>query len=100
MERDTQSETNIADQRGEQFNMTYKRYSIKTIPVNFLESESMRDSINKAIRRIESSIDREEGIDNTYSEFVNLVIGKLDKRFPIINDVSRPQKGLYLPELA
>ncbi len=82
---------------GDQFNMTYKRYSIKTIPVDFLESKSMRESINEAIRRIESSIDREEGIDNTYSEFVNLVIGELDKKFPIINGVSRPKKGLYKP---
>ncbi len=81
VEMDTESETNIDDQIqiGDQFNMTYKRYSIKTIPVDFLESESMRKSINEAIRRIESSIDREEGIDNTYSEFVNLVIGELDK---------------------
>ncbi len=74
-----------------------ERFVIKSVPDDFLEGNLQR--VQETIARIEQSIADEQGVNETYDEFVNLIVSEMKEKFPLCrNSVKKyKSKSMYKP---
>ena len=60
-----------------------RKFKVKEIPENFLKDESVIHRINETLHNIQESIDRKEGADVAYRQFINLMIPEMEEKLEV-----------------
>ena len=60
-----------------------RKFKVKEIPENFLNDESVLHRINETLHNIQESIDRKEGADVAYRQFINLMIPEMEEKLEV-----------------
>ena len=60
-----------------------RKFKVKEIPENFLNDEIVIHRINETLHNIQESIDRKEGADVAYRQFINLMIPEMEEKLEV-----------------